>query len=69
MAKKKTAEKPTQKSGGARMKALGKRPVQLGLYPDDLATIDEARAYEPRASFILRVALESARAIIKGRNR
>jgi uncharacterized protein (DUF1778 family) len=70
MAKKAAADpKRVQESGGARMAAAGRKPVQLGLKPDELAIIDEARMYEPRASFIHRVALEVAKKIIEERKK
>ena len=73
---KKRAAKRVQASGGARMKAKGLNPVQLGLTDAEMELIDEActrelrpgvELKEPRTKFILRAALEAASEIVAKR--
>lgn len=70
MAKKKpTSSKPGRPvttgtgyiSGGARLAAKGRKPVLLGLTPDEAELIDRARGDTPRTKFITRAAIEAAR--------
>lgn len=42
----------------------GRRPVQLGLTPEELDVIDRARDLAPRTKFIIRAAMNAARAIL-----
>ncbi len=61
MAKKKGSIQP---SGGARLMASGRKPVQLGLTEEEMALIDRARDLAPRTKFITRAAVNEAKRIL-----
>lgn len=62
---KRRKKSPGYESGGARLKRKGRIPVQIGMEPDDVAIIDQARGDTPRTRFITRAAVEAARAILR----
>jgi len=67
MAKKKSA--PPVASGGARLKAAGKRAMLLGWTPEQFAKIEEAAQAgtlpKPLTVFVMEAALEKAEKILK----
>lgn len=62
-------QKPKPTSGGGRLMAAGKRPMTLGLSPEQSELIEKAAEQEgrPMTNFVLYHALEHARAILKAR--
>lgn len=58
--------KPKQASGGSRLTAAGKRPVLLGLRPEDKELLDRAadKVGEYTTTFIIAAALAEARRVL-----
>lgn len=58
---------PKQSSGGARLIASGKKPVSLGIWPDDHAVLTAAAQEEriPLTMFLIRSGLEAAKKILE----
>lgn len=63
---KKRPKKAAGMSGGARLMAKGRVPVQLGLEPDEVELIDSVRGDTPRTKFITRAAIAEARRVLAG---
>lgn len=63
MARKPKSSPTKQASGGARLIASGKRPVTLGVPPDDHAILAEAAKLDgrPLTQFVLHYALAAAK--------
>lgn len=55
-----------QKSGGAQLIARGKKPITLGVSPEDKKTLDDAAKAEgrPTTQFVLYHALQAAKKVL-----
>lgn len=67
MAEKRKPKPTTQASGGARLKAYGKRAVLLGIFHEEYAMIQEAAQIDgrPVTQFYMFHTREAAKAILK----